>query len=88
MLRSSSILISRSMPYYHHTREMVPYLSVAAGIAYITLHSIMMDNTQRQHNQGITHQINELREEVVRLTRESKPLCRLSSTIPYRTAEE
>ena len=83
MLGSLSMIMSRSQPYYKQTREMYPYLSVAAGIAYITLHSIMFDNTQRQSNQVITNQLQELQEEVKRLKHRS-PLC---STTPFRTSE-
>lgn len=83
MFRSLSMIAAHSEPYYKQTREMYPYLSVAAGVAYITLHSIMFDNTQRQTNQAITSQIQELREEVKVLRRRS-PLC---STTPFHTSE-
>ena len=80
MLRSSSMILSK--PYYNSSREMYPYLSVAAGIAYITMHSIMCDNTQQKNNQVITNQIQELREELRAIRR------RPSSTIPSHTFEE
>jgi len=80
MFRASSMLLSK--PYYMGSREMYPYLSVAAGIAYITMHTIMSDNTQQQNNQAIRNEIQELREEVRALRH------RPSSAIPSHTFEE
>jgi len=79
MLRASSMILSK--PYYTGSREMYPYLSMAAGIAYITMHSIMCDNTQKQNNQAIRNEIQELREEVRALKH------RPSSATPFHTFE-